>query len=191
MGNFTWAIPTMPFAQAHYRSMQRFYIDQAQKVDFDLLNKANGKKNLFKHFNYLNKFSIVSQVAQVAQITQIASLLLKTFAHFRNPGKYGNTNRPGFRMEMKLFGKFASQHTARSHIDEMREPIKGQPKDVYTMSMLTDIIIGTYIPGDVILIGMSHPTTFTVEKSCFVSLPFVLFFFLNPKKTPPPSSGQI
>jgi hypothetical protein len=40
MGNFTWAIPTMPFAQAHYRSMQRFYIDQAQRVDFDLAMKC-------------------------------------------------------------------------------------------------------------------------------------------------------
>lgn len=40
MGNFTWAIPTMPFAQAHYRSMQRFYIDQAQRVDFNLASKC-------------------------------------------------------------------------------------------------------------------------------------------------------
>ena len=40
MGNFTWAIPTMPFARAHYRSMQRFYIDQTQKVDFDLAMKC-------------------------------------------------------------------------------------------------------------------------------------------------------
>ncbi|KZS08843.1 Uncharacterized protein APZ42_027054 [Daphnia magna] len=40
IGNFTWAIPTMPFAQAHYRSMQRFYIDQAQRVDFNLTSKC-------------------------------------------------------------------------------------------------------------------------------------------------------
>lgn len=39
--NFTWAIPTIPFAQAHYRSMQRFYIEQAQKVGFDLKVKCN------------------------------------------------------------------------------------------------------------------------------------------------------
>ena len=36
MGNFTWAIPTIPFAQAHYCSMQRFYITQAQQVEFNL-----------------------------------------------------------------------------------------------------------------------------------------------------------
>ena len=29
-----------PFAQAHYRSMQRFYIDQALRVDFDLATKC-------------------------------------------------------------------------------------------------------------------------------------------------------
>jgi hypothetical protein len=63
----------------------------------------------------------------------------------------------------------------------MREPIRGQPKDIYTMAMLTDIIIATYIPGDVISIGMSHPSTLTVEKTCFVILPFVLFFFLIQK----------
>jgi hypothetical protein len=40
MGNFTWAIPTIPFAQAHYRSMQRFYISQAQRVGFDLTVKC-------------------------------------------------------------------------------------------------------------------------------------------------------
>lgn len=40
MGNFTWAIPTIPFAQAHYRSMQHFYISQAQRVGFDLTVKC-------------------------------------------------------------------------------------------------------------------------------------------------------
>jgi hypothetical protein len=25
-GNFAWAIPAIPFAQSHYRSLQRFYI---------------------------------------------------------------------------------------------------------------------------------------------------------------------
>lgn len=32
LGNFTWAIPTIPFAQSHYRSMQRFYIVESQKA---------------------------------------------------------------------------------------------------------------------------------------------------------------
>lgn len=36
LGNFTWAIPTIPFAQSHYRSMQRFYITESQKALGDL-----------------------------------------------------------------------------------------------------------------------------------------------------------
>ena len=36
LGNFTWAVPTIPFAQAHYRSMQRFYIKNARKNCGDL-----------------------------------------------------------------------------------------------------------------------------------------------------------
>ena len=40
MGNFTWAIPTIPFAQTHYCSMQRFYITQAQQVGFNLSVKC-------------------------------------------------------------------------------------------------------------------------------------------------------
>jgi hypothetical protein len=40
MGNFTWAIPTMPFAQAHFRRMQAFYISQARRASFDLNTKC-------------------------------------------------------------------------------------------------------------------------------------------------------
>lgn len=40
MGNFTWAIPTMPFAQAHFRRMQAFYIGQAKRSGFDLNTKC-------------------------------------------------------------------------------------------------------------------------------------------------------
>ena len=36
LGNFTWAIPSIPFAQSHYRSMQRFYIDQVHRVNRNL-----------------------------------------------------------------------------------------------------------------------------------------------------------
>ncbi|XP_059352815.1 uncharacterized protein LOC132088282 [Daphnia carinata] len=36
LGNFTWAIPSIPFAQSHYRSMQRFYIEQAKEFAFNL-----------------------------------------------------------------------------------------------------------------------------------------------------------
>ena len=43
------------------------------------------------------------------------------------------------------------------------------------MQMLIDIIIATYIPGDVVLIGMSHPSTFTIGKTYLVSLPIVFF----------------
>jgi hypothetical protein len=40
MGNFTWAIPTIPFAQSHFRRMQAFYIKQARKVGFNLKSEC-------------------------------------------------------------------------------------------------------------------------------------------------------
>ena len=39
LGNFTWAIPTIPFAVSHYRSMQGFYLKQSKKVKGDLNKK--------------------------------------------------------------------------------------------------------------------------------------------------------
>lgn len=36
LGNFTSAIPTIPFAQSHYRNMQRFYIGESQKAPGNL-----------------------------------------------------------------------------------------------------------------------------------------------------------
>ncbi len=36
LGNFNWAIPTIPFAQSHYRSMQRFYISECKKAQGNL-----------------------------------------------------------------------------------------------------------------------------------------------------------
>ncbi|KZS18325.1 Uncharacterized protein APZ42_015524 [Daphnia magna] len=36
LGNFNWAIPTIPFAQSHYRSMQRFYISESKKAQGNL-----------------------------------------------------------------------------------------------------------------------------------------------------------
>lgn len=39
-GNFSWAIPAIPFAQSHYRSLQRFYIANAQRSKFDLETKV-------------------------------------------------------------------------------------------------------------------------------------------------------
>ena len=36
LGNFTWAIPTVPYAQAHYRRMQRFYISEARRAGGNL-----------------------------------------------------------------------------------------------------------------------------------------------------------
>ena len=35
-GNFNWAIHTIPFAQSHYRSMQRFYISESKRAHGDL-----------------------------------------------------------------------------------------------------------------------------------------------------------
>ncbi|KZS19204.1 Uncharacterized protein APZ42_014437, partial [Daphnia magna] len=40
MGNFTWAIPAIPFAQAHFRSMQRFCISRAWRAGYDLKTKC-------------------------------------------------------------------------------------------------------------------------------------------------------
>lgn len=31
-GHFAWAIPSIPFAQAHYRSLQRFYIEESKRA---------------------------------------------------------------------------------------------------------------------------------------------------------------
>ena len=39
--NFTWAIPTIPFAQSHYRSMQHFYITEAKKAGGNLNVKCS------------------------------------------------------------------------------------------------------------------------------------------------------
>ena len=39
LGNFTWAIPTIPFAESYYRSMQGFYLKQSKKVKGDLNKK--------------------------------------------------------------------------------------------------------------------------------------------------------
>jgi hypothetical protein len=36
LGNFNGAIPTIPFAQSHYRSMQRFYISESKKEQGNL-----------------------------------------------------------------------------------------------------------------------------------------------------------
>ncbi|KAI9552222.1 reverse transcriptase [Daphnia sinensis] len=41
LGNFTWAIPTIPFAQSHYRSMQQFYISESKKLGGDLSIKCS------------------------------------------------------------------------------------------------------------------------------------------------------
>jgi hypothetical protein len=32
LGSFTWAIPTLPYAQSHYRSTQRFYLNESKKL---------------------------------------------------------------------------------------------------------------------------------------------------------------
>lgn len=40
IGNLTWAIPTIPFAQSHFRRMQELYIKQASKVGFNLKSEC-------------------------------------------------------------------------------------------------------------------------------------------------------
>ena len=40
LGNFNWAIPTIPFAQSHYRSMQRFYIGECRKAQGNFFNSS-------------------------------------------------------------------------------------------------------------------------------------------------------
>jgi len=41
IGNFTWAIPTVPFAQSHYRSLQSFYISESKRASGDLNVKCS------------------------------------------------------------------------------------------------------------------------------------------------------
>lgn len=36
MGNFSWAIPTVPYAQAHFRNLQRFYISESHNLNGNL-----------------------------------------------------------------------------------------------------------------------------------------------------------
>jgi hypothetical protein len=45
-GNFSCAIPAIPFAQSHYRSLQRFYISNAQRVGFNLESKVRLSPNV-------------------------------------------------------------------------------------------------------------------------------------------------
>jgi hypothetical protein len=41
MGNFTWVLPTIPFAQARFRRMQSFYIEKARSARFSLKVKCS------------------------------------------------------------------------------------------------------------------------------------------------------
>ena len=40
MGNFTWAIPAIPYAQVHYRRLQSFYIGKSQAANSNLKIKC-------------------------------------------------------------------------------------------------------------------------------------------------------
>ncbi len=44
-GNFSWAIPAIPFAQSHYHSLQRFFISNAQRVGFNLESEVRLSPN--------------------------------------------------------------------------------------------------------------------------------------------------
>ena len=40
LGNLSWAIQAIPFAQGHFRSIQRFYISESQRANMDLSTRA-------------------------------------------------------------------------------------------------------------------------------------------------------
>ena len=37
LGSFTWTTSTIPYAQSHYRSMQRFYLNESKKATRTLI----------------------------------------------------------------------------------------------------------------------------------------------------------
>ena len=67
-------------------------------------------------------------------------------------------------MPMTLTGKFASAANARSPIYSMTRRTVDQPADILPLSMLSDVIVAGYHPGDVVLIAMSHPTNFAIGQ---------------------------
>ena len=70
----------------------------------------------------------------------------------------------GIGMAMTLTGKFASAANARSPIYSMTRRTVDQPADILPLSMLSDVIVAGYHPGDVVLIAMSHPTNFAIGQ---------------------------
>ena len=40
LGSFTWTTSTIPYAQSHYRSMQRFYLNESKKATSNLNTKC-------------------------------------------------------------------------------------------------------------------------------------------------------
>ena len=41
LGNFVWAISSVPYAQSHYRSLQNFYISQSRRLNGELSKKCS------------------------------------------------------------------------------------------------------------------------------------------------------
>jgi hypothetical protein len=109
------------------------------------------------------------------------------FSFYRNVGKFGGTNQPGYPRPWRIAGKFASQACAMSPLYMMNTPTTKQDKDTYTLSRLLDCITAWYYPGDLIVIAMSHPSNFCTGYQDIVRLRdwnslalffiFLLFFF--------------
>ena len=61
LGNFSWAIPTVPFAQAHYRILQRFFISESRKFNGNLNKVVSlppfAKKDIDWWFSNLRSFN--------------------------------------------------------------------------------------------------------------------------------------
>ena len=94
---------------------------------------------------------------------------------FRNPGPFGETNRPGFPQPWRVAAKFASGSCALAPLSAMIHPTRNQPANVYPLSMLADCIVSNYYPQDTIVLAMSHPSSFCVGHQDIVSC--IIFFF--------------
>lgn len=80
-------------------------------------------------------------------------------------------------MPMKLVAKFASAASACSPVYRMTRKTVKQPDDIPPLSMLSDFIVASYRPGDVVLIAMSHPTNFAIVHSDVVNYKWLRLVF--------------
>jgi hypothetical protein len=80
-------------------------------------------------------------------------------------------------MPMKLVGRFASAANACSPVYRMTRKTVNQPDDIPPLSMLSDFIVASYRPGDVVLIAMSHPTNFAIVHHDVVNYQWLRLVF--------------